>query len=224
MEKRTTNSLQIVYNERGGQVTCKREIFVRNRGYKYVVKKHSNSYLLMCINATWINQMLKDNGIKPREFRKLTYLDMADVQTSAFREKLFLTLKPKNFWEMCDTLALSMSEYDIPEGTRPYETRWFCEYPLFTLEDVYEILLDKGMAQEDALRVMEFVRRGKCTTLSLSKDEFLQLYDVPEKMQTAIKACKFLPAREQVMDELIRMIGRAVSARQEMARLEEQDV
>lgn len=177
----------------------------------------------MCINATWINQMLKDNGIKPRDFRKLTYLDMADVQTSAFREKLFLTLKPKNFWEMCDTLALSMAEYDIPEGRGVYETRWFCEYPLFSLEDVYEILLDKGMEQEDALRVMEFVRRGKCTTLTLSKDEFLQLYDVPDKMQTAIKSCKYLPAREQVIRELILSIGKAVANKQEMAKLEEQD-
>ena len=198
-----------------------REFFVRNRGYKYIIKDYIGGYLFMCINATWINQMLKDNGIKPREFRKLTYLDLADAQTSDYKERLFLSLKPKNFWEMCDTLALSMSEYDLPKLTRVYETRWFCEYPLFALEDVYEILKDKGMEQEDALRVMEFVRRGKCSTLALSRDEFLQLYDVPEKMQLAIKSVRYLPSRELVIKELIHSIKSAIARKKSIHKVDE---
>lgn len=182
---------------------------MRNRGYKYVIKKNGYGYLLMCINATWINHMLKERGIRPRDFRKLTYEDLAAVQSNELRRNLFLELQPKNFWQMCDTLALAYAEYDTEPGHKIYEYEWFHKNPVFAVEDVYEILLDRGFQQEDALRVSEFARRGKCSMLKLNNAEFLQLYDVPEDMQAIIKRCKYIPHRDRIMQLLLDSIERA---------------
>lgn len=174
-------------------------------------------YLFLCVNATWINQMLKDRGIRPRDFRKLTFEDLAEVQSDERRKRLFLTLQPKSFWEMCDTLSLAYSEYE-PEETKSvrakshfkvYEKEWFIKNPVFTQEDIYEILCERGMQQEDALRIMEVVRHGRCCTLKLGLDEFMQLYDVPEDVYEVIKRCKYIPAREKVIQTLLDSVERA---------------
>ena len=185
---------------------------MRNRGYKYVIKKNSMGYMLLCINATWINQMLRDRGIRPKDFRKLTWKDIAGAQTSEGRKRLFEELKPASFWQMCDTLALSYAEYDVDPGEKLYQQDWFVRNPVYTLEDIYEILLEKNVWQEDALRIMEFARRGKCCMLRLSQDEFLQLYDVPEGIQEIIKKSKYIPHREKVIQVLLDIIERAVYA------------
>lgn len=187
--------------------------FVRNRGYKFVIKCSDEGYWLLCINATWINQMLKERGIKPKDFRKLTYEDIARVQNSAEKKRLFMELRPTNFWQMCDTMALSFAKYKDKEA---YKKNWFLKYPLFTLEDVYEHLMDADFQQEDAIRVMEFVRRGRCHTLSLSRDEFLQLYDVPDELQESFSRCKHLPEREEVVQELLEVIEKAIAVRADL--------
>lgn len=186
---------------------------MKNRGYKYVIKKNSMGYMLLCINATWINQLLKDRGIRPKDFRKLTYEDLAAVQTVEYRKRLFTDLKPKNFWEMCDTFALAYAEYDINPGEMVYQKAWFYKYHVFTVEDVYEILMQHDFQQEDALRIAEFARRGRCSTLRLSSDEFMQLYDVPEGLQEVLKKCKYIPPRDKVIHGLLDTIERAIYVR-----------
>lgn len=194
---------------------------MRNRGYKYIIKQNSLGYLFLCINATWINHMLRERGINPSDFRKLTYEDIAAVQTDNRKKSLFTRLKPKSFWEMSDTLALFYAEYDLSSESvneskdkknniKLHEEEWFIKHPVFTQEDIYELLLEKGMEQEDALRVMEVVRRGRCCTLKLSHDEFMQLYDVPEEVYSVIKKCKYVPPREKVIQSLLDSIERAV--------------
>lgn len=191
---------------------------MRNRGYKYIIKKNSSGYLFLCINATWISQMLKDRGIRIKDFKKLTWEDLASVQTDERRRRLFTALKPKSFWEMCDTLSLSYAEYELDEPrsarsklyTKVYQKEWFIKNPVFTQEDIFEILLERGFQQEDALRVMEVVRHGKCLTLTLSPDEFMQLYDVPDDLYGVIKRCKYIPPREKVIQTLLDSIERAV--------------
>lgn len=161
--------------------------------------------------------MLKERGINPREFRKLTWEDIAKVQTDDRKRRLFVSLKPKSFWEMCDTLSLAYAEYDIDNKSdnkaaniKLHEEEWFIKHPIFTQEDIYEILLEKGMEQEDALRVTEVVRRGKCCTLKLSHEEFMQLYDVPEEIYNVIKKCKYIPPREKIIQSLMDSIERAI--------------
>lgn len=176
---------------------------MRNRGYKYIIKCSDEGYWLLCINATWINQMLRDRGIKPKEFRSLTYKDLAAVMMNGSKRELFLSLQPQNFWQMCDALALSTAQYD---GAEAYKQEWFWKTPIFTLEDVYEHLMEEDFQQEDAIRVMEFAHRGRCHTLSLNREEFLQLYDVPQHVQEALAFCKHLPRRELVVLELLDII------------------
>lgn len=193
---------------------------MRNRGYKFVIKCSDEGYWLLCINATWINQMLKERGVRPKDFRKLTYDDIARAAQTEIQKRLFLEIHPNNFWQMCDTIALSCARYKCPKA---YRQEWFLKYPLFTCEDVYEHLMDAGFQQEDAIRVMEFVRRGKCRTLSLSREEFLQLYDVPEELQFAFSQCASLPSREEVVQSLLDIIEVAVETKmgEEKAQMEE---
>ena len=186
---------------------------MRNRGYKYIIKKNIYGYLMLCINATWINHMLKERGIRPRDFRKLTWQDIAYVQTQDSRRRLFELIRPRGFWEMCDTLALSYAEYEAPGDLSICSEERFSKYPIFTIEDVYELLRDRGFQEEDALRIMEFVRRGRCCQLKLSADEFMQLYDVPEDMQYVIKCCKYIPSREKVVASLLDSVERAMYIR-----------
>lgn len=190
---------------------------MRHRGYKYIIKNNDLGYLFLCVNASWINQMLKERGIRPRDFKKISWEDIAGVQTDDRRKRLFASLQPKSFWEMCDTLALCYAEYECDENrsahaklySKVYEKDWFIKNPIFTQEDIYEILLERGFQQEDALRVMEVVRRGRCCSLKLSHDEFMQLYDVPEDIYQVIKHCKYIPPREKVVHNLLDSIERA---------------
>lgn len=194
---------------------------MRNRGYKYIIKNSEEGFWLLCINATWINHMLKERGIRPKDFRKLTWEDLASVQNTEVRRKLFMQLKPANFWQMCDTLALSYAEYETEGHRQVFQEDWFYKYPLFTLEDIYEILMEKDFQQEDAIRVMEVVRRGKCCMLKLGKEEFMQLYDVPEEMIKAMNRCKYLPQREKVVYALLDSVERAIHNKKEKNKKEE---
>lgn len=185
---------------------------MRNRGYKYIIKSRQEGYWLFCVNAVWINQILRDHGIRPRDFRQLTWQDLAEVQDSAFGRRLFLELKPGNFWQMADTLSLKYASYDLEKGSHLYEQDWFLHYPLFAQEDVYELLRDSGLRQEDALRIMEVVRRGRCGN-DLKWREFIELYDVSEGMVEAFSRCIYLPPREKVVTDLLDIISLAIQSK-----------
>lgn len=175
---------------------------MRNRGYKYIIKNREDGYWLLCVNAVWINQMLKERGIRPKEFRQLTWRDLADVQENEAGKRLFIGLKPTTFWQMVDTLSLRYASYDLEKGSSLYQQKWFLKYPLFAQEDVYELLLENGLKQEDALRIMEVVRKGQCRN-HLKWQEFIELYDVPEGMIEAVSRCGYLPPRERVVSRLL---------------------
>lgn len=192
-----------------GQDTVLRRRSVRNRGYKYIIKRRQEGYWLFCVNAIWINHILKEHGIRPKDFRQLTWQDLAEVQDSAFGRRLFLEIKPRNFWQMADTLSLKYVSYDLEKGSRLYEQDWFLRYPLFAQEDVYELLRDNGLRQEDAIRIMEVVRRGQCGN-DLKWREFIELYDVPEGMVEAFSRCVYLPPREKVVSDLLDIISLAI--------------
>lgn len=214
---RVAKSLFLVYNKPCGFVFSHRgERTVRNRGYKYMINSGSHGYLLLCVNATWINLMLKEKGIVPRDFRALSYQDIASAIPSDYTRALFMTLKPKNFWQMCDVLALSMATYDEKDIRKIYRSKWFVKYPLFTKEDVFEHLMEADFQQEDAIRVMEFVRRGKCKTLKLGRREFLELYNVPEALEEAILHCRTLPSRKEIIDVMIEIIGAALAVKESL--------
>lgn len=185
---------------------------MRNRGYKYIIKSGHEGYWLLCINAIWINQMLKDRGIRPKDFRQLTWKDLVRSQDSELEKKLFAELKPKNFWQMADTLALKYACYDLEKGSRLYEQEWFLKYPLFSREDVYELLLENGLRQEDAIRIMEVVRRGQCST-NLKWQEFIELYDVPEGLIEAFSRCIYLPPREKIITYLLDALAHAIQCK-----------
>ncbi|GEM_PF-3964449 len=194
---------------------------MRNRGYKFIVKCTNEGYWILCVNATWINQILKDNGIRPRDFRRLTWEDLAKAQETEIGRRLFRELRPKNFWEMCDTMSLLYSNYELGENERVYHQEWFVRYPLFAREDIYELLLEEGLRQEDAVRVMEFVRRGKSSAQRLGWQEFLELYDVPEDLAEAFAHCSYLPPREKMVHALIQVIERAVRMKVQDSKQEE---
>ena len=107
-------------------LTDLRRIFVRNRGYKFVIKCSDEGYWLLCINATWINQMLKERGVRPKDFRKLSYDDIARAAQTEIQKRLFLEIRPNNFWQMCDTIALSCARYKCPKA---YRQEWFLNNP-----------------------------------------------------------------------------------------------
>ncbi|MBQ8261136.1 MAG: hypothetical protein IJZ00_02515 [Lachnospiraceae bacterium] len=194
---------------------------MRNRGYKFIIKSSPEGYWFFCINATWINDMLKERGIRPRKFKELTWEDLAEVTESEAKKRLFSELQPKNFWQMCDTLAITYAVYDLGDSQRVYENDWFYRYPIFTREDIYEILLDEGFREEDALRVMEFVRRGGSMTNNLNMNEFLELYDVPDGLAYAIGMCLKLPSREKVVMATLDLIEKAMERKRQKNTKEE---
>ncbi len=164
----------------------------------------------MCINATWINHLLRDRGIEPRNFRALNWRDIAAAAPSEKLRKLVVTLKPANFWQMCDVIGLSESEYD-DDNMPIYRQRWFTRYPIFTVEDVYELLLENGFNQEDALRVTMVVKRGEESLDGVSLRDFLELYDVPEDLERVILRCNSLVSRHYVIDRLTHMVCQLLS-------------
>ncbi len=186
------------------------ENFVRNRGYKFIINENETGYWILCINATWINHLLRDRGIEPRNFRALNWRDIAAAAPSEKLRKLVVALKPANFWQMCDVIALSESEYD-DDNMPIYRQRWFTRYPIFTVEDVYELLLENGFNQEDALRVTMVVRRGEESLDGVSLRDFLELYDVPEDLERVILRCNSLVSRHYVIDRLTHMACQLLS-------------
>ncbi len=175
---------------------------VRNRGYKYIIKSDENGFWMLCVNPTWINELLRERGIEPRIFRSLSWEDIAvNIEDEKIRD-LFYILRPTNFWNMCDVVALSMSTYNV-EDEDVFWQNWFIKYPMFTLEDVYEILTDEGVCREDALRVTEVIRKGGKTEQSISLREFVELYDVPERLCGAVCKCGRLVSREKAIEAFL---------------------
>ena len=175
------------------------EKLVRNRGYKFIINRDQIGYWMLCINPTWINDILRDKNIDPRGLRSISWKEMAQQMTDRYSRELFMKLQPKNFWQMCDVFALTMSEYVEDYKMPVYKQKWFSRYPIFAAEDVYELLLEEGMEQEDALRITEVVRRGRCTIQEVSVRDFLELYDVPDQLIEAIRSCEFLADRQSVI-------------------------
>lgn len=178
---------------------------MRNRGYKFIINDNDTGYWILCINATWINHLLRDRGIEPRDFRAITWRELAMNTRSLKIRELMCTLKPKNFWQMCDVIALSKSSYD-DDNMPVYRQRWFTRYPMFTVEDIYEILLEYGFSQEDALRISMVVKRGEDSLDDISIRDFIELYDVPEEIEKVILRCNKLVSRSEVINDLVDIV------------------
>ena len=191
------------------------ENFVRNRGYKYIIDRDDMGYLMLCINPTWISDLLKMRNINPSLFRSISWKEMAAHMKDRYAKELFCKLQPSNFWQMCDVFALTISEY-IEDFEMPvYEQTWFPKYPIFAAEDVYELLLEEGMDQEDALRITEVVRKGRCSILDISVRDYLELYDVPEELVDAITSCEYLADRQEVVNGFLDTAMEILKAREE---------
>ena len=176
---------------------------MRNRGYKYIISNNNAGFLLFCINGPWINQMLKERNIEPREFRALNWRDIAMSQPDIRVARLFEKLRPQNFWQMCDVFALSLSEYTYDGEGAVYEQSWFAEYPMFTREDVYEILADEGIDKSDAIKITDIVGKGRFTSLNVSFRDFLELCDLPDELVDVIMHCRKLVRREEAVAKLL---------------------
>ena len=66
---------------------------MRNRGYKFIINENETGYWILCINATWINHLLRDRGIEPRNFRALNWRDIAAAAPSEKLRKLGLRVE-----------------------------------------------------------------------------------------------------------------------------------
>ena len=191
------------------------ENFVRNRGYKYIISNNNAGFLLFCINGPWINQMLKERNIDPKEFRALNWRDIALAQSDINVAKLFERLRPQNFWQMCDVFALSMSEYFVEDGA-VYEEPWFVDYPIFTREDVYEILADEGVDKSDAIKITDILGKGRFTSLNVSFRDFLELCDLSDELVDVILHCKKLVRREDAVVKLLDAATIALARKRQM--------
>ena len=189
---------------------------MRNRGYKFIINRNECGYWMLCINPTWINDMLRSNGIDPKLFRSISWQEIASVTKDRYAKELFVKLQPANFWQMCDVYALSMSEYTYDFETPIYNQSWFSTYPIFTAEDVYELLRDDGMEQEEALRVTEAVRKGKTSIQGISILEYLELYDVDDRLIDAICQCEFLADRQEAITGLVDTAKKILDIKEQM--------
>lgn len=189
---------------------------MRNRGYKFIINRNECGYWMLCINPTWINDMLRSNGIDPKLFRSISWHEIASVTKDRYAKELFVKLQPANFWQMCDVYALSMSEYTYDFETPIYNQSWFSTYPIFTAEDVYELLRDDGMEQEEALRVTEAVRKGKTSIQGISILEYLELYDVDDRLIDAICQCEFLADRQEAIAGLVDTAKKILDIKEQM--------
>ncbi len=57
---------------------------MRNRGYRFIIRDlgFGQGYMALCINSTWINELLRENGVDPRDFRRLSWEDLWEIQSS----------------------------------------------------------------------------------------------------------------------------------------------
>lgn len=191
---------------------------MRNRGYKFIINRNECGYWMLCINPTWINDMLRSNGIDPKMFRSISWQEIAATLKDRYAKELFVRLRPSNFWQMCDVYALSMSEYTYDFETPIYSQSWFSTYPIFTAEDVYELLRDEGLEQEEALRVTEAVRKGKTSIQGISILEYLELYDVDDRLIDAICQCEFLADRQDAIAGVVETAKIILEAKERINR------
>ena len=184
---------------------------MRNRGYRFILRDlgFQQGCAALCINATWINQLLYEAGVDPREFRKLTWEDLYNVQTSERAKTVLEELRPKNFWQMCDAFTVLNAKYEA--RGRVYKERWFKRYPVLVIEDIYELLLDEGFSNKEALEIAEFYEAQQNDRDRTELRDFLELYDVPEELSEAIMSCRAIPKRDQMIRETLRQIAKAAN-------------
>ncbi|MBR3524454.1 MAG: hypothetical protein IKO11_01280 [Lachnospiraceae bacterium] len=58
----------------------------------------------------------------PRDFRRLSWEDLAAVQTDERARELIEDLRPRNFWQMCDVVTMLHADYDL--DVEVYRARW----------------------------------------------------------------------------------------------------
>ena len=192
-----------------GHVQRGLEIFVRNRGYRFIIRDlgFQSGYCALCINSTWINQLLSEEGVDPRDFRRLSWEDLAAVQTDERARELIEDLRPRNFWQMCDVVTMLHADYDL--DVEVYRARWFKRYPLLVIEDIYELLLEEGFYDKEALEITEFFEEQSSNPDWRELRDFLELYDVPEELSEALLCCNHLPRREEMIREVLKHIVKA---------------
>ena len=182
---------------------------MRNRGYRFILRDlgFQSGYCALCVNSTWINQLLIEEGVDPKDFRRLSWENLMDVQDSERGRELFEELRPKNFWQMCDAVTMMHAEYELPGEV--YRESWFKRYPLLVIEDVYELLLEEGFSDKEALEITEFFEQQSDSPDWRELRDFLELYDVPEEMSEALLCCKKLPRRHEMIREVLKHIVKA---------------
>ena len=183
---------------------------MRNRGYRFILRDlgYQQARCALCINSTWINQLLLDYGIEPRTFRKMTWEDLYDVQSTDLMRRILKELRPRNFWQMCDAVSLPFARYDSFEKGQVFRAPWFRKYPILVIEDVYEILLDEGYSQMEALEITDcFVEHNGMEDRRDLRD-LLELYDVNDTLINILLDCRMLPPREHVIHEMISQLTR----------------
>ena len=148
-------------------------------------------------------------GVDPVEFRKLTWEDLYAVQTSERAKVVLEELRPKNFWQMCDAFTVLNAKYET--RGRVYKERWFRRYPVLVIEDIYELLLEEGFSNKEALEIAEFYEMQQGDPDNTELRDFLELYDVPDGLSEAVMACRTIPKREQMIRETMRQIAKAVN-------------
>ncbi len=184
---------------------------MRNRGYRFIIRNFGfqQGRCALCINSTWINHLLEEHGIDLRIFRRMTWEDLSDIQASEKARNILEELRPRNFWQMCDALTLCYTRYEWEGKTPIYQESWFAQYPVMVIEDVYEILLDEGYSQVDALEITDFFAAQHTKKDRRELRDLLELYDVPEDLSRVLLACRRIGNREQsirmLMSQLVKV-------------------
>ena len=151
--------------------------------------------------------MLSEEGVDPRDFRRLSWEDLVAVQTGERARDLMEELRPRNFWQMCDVVTMLHADYDL--DCEVYRARWFKRYPLLVIEDIYELLLEEGFSDKEALEITEFFEEQSSNPDWRELRDFLELYDVPEELSEALLCCNHLPRREEMIREVLKHIVKA---------------
>ena len=182
---------------------------MRNRGYRFIIRELGieQGFCALCINSTWINRLLEENDIDPRLFRKLTWEDLQKAVVSETAKDAIAELKPMGFWQMCDAISVEYAGYSI--RGKIYRQPWYRKYPILVLEDIYEILLDEGYGNQEALDVMQCFEEECSKEDKRALRDFLELYDVPASLTAVLMRCKWLPRREDMMGELLSCLKKA---------------
>lgn len=190
-----------------------RELFVRNRGYRFIIRDlgFNSGCTALCINASWINGLLGEHGVDPVTFRKLSWQDLAEAAGTGISRRILSDLRPAGFWQMCDAVSLLHADYAGSEKGMAYRNSWFKEYPILVEEDIYEILLDEGFSQEDAMEITLWYRQhGESCDRSELRD-MLELYDVPADISRILMNAAHLPSREKMIAELMKLLKKSAS-------------